>query len=576
MTMKTLKRIFSYASAYRKHLILAVITAFTGVACSLLVPVLTGRAVDCIIGKGNVNFSKVINILICLAASVIVSGISQWIMAKNTNILSSLTARDIRNDYFEKLNKVPVSFSDRSSKGDLISRASNDTETVSDALTQGFTQFFTGIVTIAGTLAFMIYIDVRIAVIVMIMTPLSLAAAWIITKLTHNAFTSQSEIRGKLSGLADEMIRNQNMVNSFGYEETAEKRFNELNNSYGSAGLKATFLSSMTNPVTRFINGIIYALVGMAGAVSAVNGRISVGTLVSFLSYANQYTKPFNEISGVVSELQNALSSAERIFSVIDENDEISDSGLPELTDPDGSVVFDNVSFSYLPEKPLLTDINIKIKPGQRVAIVGPTGCGKTTLINLLLRFYDTTKGNVIISGKNVKEVTRDSLRSNFGMVLQETWLFSGTIRENISYGKPDASEEEIINAAKSAHAHSFIKRLPDGYDTVIGENGGSLSQGQKQLLTIARIMLTDPPMLILDEATSNIDIRTEVQIQQAFEKLMAGKTSFIIAHRLSTIRNTDIILVMRDGNIVEHGSHDELMKKDGFYKQLYEAASAV
>ncbi len=571
MTMKTLKRIFSYASAYRKHLILAVITAFTGVACSLLVPVLTGRAVDCIIGKGNVNFSKVINILICLAASVIVSGISQWIMAKNTNIVSSLTARDIRNDYFEKLNKVPVSFSDRSSKGDLISRASNDTETVSDALTQGFTQFFTGIVTIAGTLAFMIYIDVRIAVIVMIMTPLSLAAAWIITKLTHNAFTSQSEIRGKLSGLADEMIRNQNMVNSFGYEETAEKRFNELNNSYGSAGLKATFLSSMTNPVTRFINGIIYALVGMAGAVSAVNGRISVGTLVSFLSYANQYTKPFNEISGVVSELQNALSSAERIFSVIDENDEISDSGLPELTDPDGSVVFDNVSFSYLPEKPLLTDINIKIKPGQRVAIVGPTGCGKTTLINLLLRFYDTTKGNVIISGKNVKEVTRDSLRSNFGMVLQETWLRKGTIKENIVLGQ-NYSDEAVINACKSCHAHNFIMRLPKGYDTEIAEDGGNLSNGQKQLLCIARVMLINPPILILDEATSSIDTRTEIKVQDAFSKLMDGKTSFIVAHRLSTIKSADVILVMKDGNIIEQGNHESLLKQKGFYYELYQS----
>ncbi|MBQ1394659.1 MAG: ABC transporter ATP-binding protein [Lachnospiraceae bacterium] len=496
-------------------------------------------------------------------------------MAKNSNILSSLTARDIRDQYLEKLSRVPVGFVDSRSRGDLISRASVDIETVSDALTQGFTQFLTGIVTIAGTLIFMMCIDLKIALIVIVLTPLSLAAAWIIAKLTHNAFTDQSTVRGNLSGLADEMIKNQNLVEAFDYTEKAEERFEVINDRFGSSGLKATFLSSMTNPVTRFINGIIYALVGMFGALSVVKGRITVGTLVSFLSYANQYTKPFNEISGVVSELQNALASAERVFAVIDSDDEEPDDGKPLLEDPDGSVLFDNISFSYVPEKPLLTGITIDVKPGQRVAIVGPTGCGKTTLINLIMRFYDTTDGSVIISGKNVRDVTRDSLRSCFGMVLQETWLFNGTIRENIAYGKPDATEDEIIKAAKAAHAHSFIKRLPEGYDTVIGENGGSLSQGQKQLLTIARIMLTDPPMLILDEATSNIDIRTEVKIQKAFEELMKGKTSFIIAHRLSTIRNTDMILVMRDGNIVEHGSHKELINQNGFYKQLYDAASA-
>ncbi len=574
--MKTLKRIFSYTSSYRKYLIFAVISAFTGVAGSLLAPVLTGRAVDCITGKGNVDFHETARLLIMLAAAVAVSSISQWIMARNTNMLSGLTARDIRNEYFEKLNRVPVSFVDRSSRGDLVTRASADIETVSDALTQGFTQFFTGIITIAGTLAFMLYIDFRIAVIVIIMTPLSLAAAWIITRLTHSAFVEQSSARGSLSGYADEMIKNQQIISAFSCEDDAQKKFDELNSRYGSAGLKATFLSSMTNPVTRFINGIIYALVGMSGALSAVSGRISVGTLVSFLSYASQYTKPFNEISGVISELQNALASAERVFAVIDEEDEVSDSDCHELESPDGSVNFDRISFSYVPEKPLIKDISIDIKPGQRVAIVGPTGCGKTTLINLLMRFYDTTEGSVIISGNNVRDITRRSLRSNFGMVLQETWLFSGTIRENISYGKPDATDDEIINAATQAHAHSFIRRLPDGYDTVIGENGGSLSQGQKQLLTIARIMLTNPPMLILDEATSSIDIRTEVHVQQAFEKLMKGKTSFIIAHRLSTIRSTDVILVMKDGNIVEHGSHEELMAQKGFYSELYASASAV
>lgn len=575
MTVKTMKRIFSYTAKYRKNFVLAVIFAVIGVAGSLLVPILTGRAIDHIVGKNDVHFEKILRILITLALSVVISSISQWIMAKNSNILSSLTARDIRDQYLEKLSRVPVGFVDSRSRGDLISRASVDIETVSDALTQGFTQFLTGIVTIAGTLIFMMCIDLKIALIVIVLTPLSLAAAWIITKLTHNAFTDQSTVRGNLSGLADEMIKNQNLVEAFDYTEKAEERFEVINDRFGSSGLKATFLSSMTNPVTRFINGIIYALVGMFGALSVVKGRITVGTLVSFLSYANQYTKPFNEISGVVSELQNALASAERVFAVIDSDDEEPDDGKPLLEDPDGSVLFDNISFSYVPEKPLLTGITIDVKPGQRVAIVGPTGCGKTTLINLIMRFYDTTDGSVIISGKNVRDVTRDSLRSCFGMVLQETWLFNGTIRENIAYGKPDATEEEIIKAAKAAHAHSFIKRLPEGYDTVIGENGGSLSQGQKQLLTIARIMLTDPPMLILDEATSNIDIRTEVKIQKAFEELMKGKTSFIIAHRLSTIRNTDMILVMRDGNIVEHGSHKELINQNGFYKQLYDAASA-
>ena len=573
--MKTMKRIISYTASYRKHFVLAVVFAVIGVAGSLLVPILTGRAIDFIRGKNDVDSGALIRILTILAASAAVSSISQWIMARNSNILSSLTARDIRIQYLEKLNRVPVSFVDKSARGDLISRASVDIETVSDALTQGFTQFLTGIVTIAGTLIFMLYIDFKIALIVIVLTPLSLAAAWIITRLSHNAFTEQSSVRGSLSGFADEMIKNQNIVEAFNYTSLAEKRFDEINSRFGSAGLNATFISSVSNPLTRFINGIIYALVGMFGALSVVNGRITVGTLVSFLSYANQYTKPFNEISGVISELQNALASAERVFAVIDSEDEEPDEGKPLLEDPDGSVLFDNISFSYVPEKPLLTDITIDVKPGQRVAIVGPTGCGKTTLINLIMRFYDTTDGSVIISGKNVRDVTRDSLRSCFGMVLQETWLFNGTIRENISYGKPDATEEEIIKAAKAAHAHSFIKRLPEGYDTVIGENGGSLSQGQKQLLTIARIMLTDPPMLILDEATSNIDIRTEVKIQKAFEELMKGKTSFIIAHRLSTIRNTDMILVMRDGNIVEHGDHKALMAQNGFYRKLYEAASA-
>ncbi|MDO5149791.1 MAG: ABC transporter ATP-binding protein [Oscillospiraceae bacterium] len=576
MNMKTLKKIFAYTVNYRKNLIAAVVFAAVGVVGSLLVPILTGKAVDYIIGPDDVDFGRVGKILLILAASVIISGFSQWIMALNTNILSCNTARDIRNEFFIKLNKVPVSYIDKNSKGDFISRSTSDIEIVSDALTQGFTQFFTGIITIIGTLVFMLLIDFRIALIVIVLTPLSLLCAAVITKLSHNAFTKQSVIRGSLSGFSDEMIKNQNIVKAFGYENEAEEKFEKLNSDFGSAGLRATFFSSISNPSTRFINGMIYALVGMTGALRAVSGNISVGTLVSFLSYANQYTKPFNEISGVISELQNALASAERVFQVIAAEDESDDSMLPDISTPDGSVAFDNVDFSYVPEKPLLQDINIKVKPGQRVAIVGPTGCGKTTLINLLMRFYDTTDGRVLISGQDVRDVKRKSLRSSFGMVLQETWLFNGTIAENISYGKPDATEEEIINAAKAAHAHGFIRRLPDGYNTVIGENGGSLSQGQKQLLTIARIMLTDPPMLILDEATSSIDIRTEVKIQQAFEKLMQGKTSFIIAHRLSTIRNTDLILVMKDGNIIEQGSHETLMEQGGFYSRLYASASAV
>lgn len=574
--MNVLRKIFSYTRHYPVQIVSAVIFSLIGVTGSLLVPILTGRAIDFIKDKNNVNFNRVAFILTLLCVSVAISGISQWIMAKSTNKLSYYTARDIRKDLFVKLNRVPISFIDKSSKGDFISRCTNDIEAVSDALTQGFTQFFTGIVTIIGTLIFMIMIDLKIALIVVVLTPLSLITAAGITKISHKAFSEQSTIRGDLSGFSDEMIKNHSIVKAFLFEEDAESSFKKLNTQYGSSGLKATFFSSLSNPTTRFINGLIYALVGMFGAMRAVSGVISVGTLVSFLAYANQYTKPFNEISGVVSELQNALASARRVFNVIESEEESDDSSLTKLDDPDGSVVLKDVYFSYVPEKPLLQNININIKPGQRVAIVGPTGCGKTTVINLLMRFYDTTEGSIFISGHDIKQITRESLRNSFGMVLQDTWLFSGTIAENISYGKPDATEEEIMEAAKAAHAHSFIKRLPEGYNTVIGENGGNLSQGQKQLLTIARIMLTNPPMLILDEATSNIDIRTEVKIQRAFEKLMKGKTSFIIAHRLSTIRNTDIILVMKDGNIIEHGSHNELIKQHGFYYDLYNSASAV
>lgn len=574
--MNVLKKIFSYIKKYPFLLTASVIFALTGVAGSIFTPILTGRAVDYIIGQGDVNFGGIKKTLMLLCLAVAVSAVSQWIMTFCTNKMSYSTARDVRTDLFEKFNRVPISFIDKNSKGDLISRATNDIETFSDALAQCFTQFLTGIATIIGTLIIMITIDLKIALIVLVLTPLSLATAAIITRATHNAFTKQSQIRGQLTGFSDEMIKNHSILKAFSYEDDSEEIFDGFNEEYHTAGFRATFYSSISNPGTRFINGIIYALVGLTGALRAVSGSITVGTLVSFLSYANQYTKPFNEISGVIAELQNALACAKRVFEIIDAEPESDDSMLPELTDPDGSVSLKNVYFSYVPEKPLLENISIDIKPGQRIAIVGPTGCGKTTVINLLMRFYDTTSGSILISGHDVREVKRESLRNAFGMVLQETWLFSGTIAENISYGKPDATREEIIAAAKAAHAHGFIRRLPDGYDTEIGENGGSLSQGQKQLLTIARIMLTNPPMLILDEATSNIDIRTEVKIQRAFEKLMKGKTSFIIAHRLSTIRNTDMILVMNNGNIIEHGSHTELMEKQGFYFNLYRSAQAV
>ena len=573
---KNLKRIFYYASRYPKNLILSIIFALTGVAGSLVVPILTGYSIDFIIGKNKVDFGGVIKTLTVLSFAVVSSSISQWIMTRNTNVLSYKTARDIRSDFFRKLNTVPISFIDKNSKGDLVSRATNDIEIISDALTQTFTQFFTGIVTILGTLVFMIVIDIKISLIVIVLTPLSLIAASKIAKLCRKSFSEQSEIRGELSGLTDEMIKNQSLVKAFSYESIAEEKFDGLNISFGETGLKATFFSSLTNPTTRFINGLISAFVGLAGSIRVINGGISVGTLISFLSFANQYTKPFNEITGVISELQNAIASAKRVFKVIDAQDESDDSSLPSLCSPDGSVRFENVFFSYTPDKPLLQNISIDIKPGQRIAIVGPTGCGKTTLINLLMRFYDTTGGNIFISGNDIRSINRSSLRSSFGMVLQDTWLFNGTIAENISYGKPDASLDEIISSAKAAHAHSFIRRLSDGYNTMIGENGGNLSQGQKQLLTIARIMLTNPPMLILDEATSSIDIRTEVKIQQAFEKLMNNKTSFIIAHRLSTVRNTDLILVMNNGDIIEHGNHHELIEKRGFYYNLYKSASSL
>ncbi|MGN1480758.1 ABC transporter ATP-binding protein [Porcipelethomonas sp.] len=577
---KTIKRILQYAKPYKIHLFTAVFCSFIGVVLSLFVPVLIGKGVDIIIGKNNVDFHKLIKICAVIGVVVIISAFFQWITSLSTNKLSYHTIKDIRTDLFNKLNAVPLKFIDNSSKGDLIGRAVNDIETISDGLLQGFTQLFSGVVTILGTLGFMLSINVKIALLVVILTPISLFTAAIITKLSHDSFTEQSALRGKMSGFTEEMVGNQKIVKSFSYEKRAEKTFSEINEDMRKSGIKAVFFSSMTNPTTRFVNGLIYAAVGTAGALSAIGsvkflGVITVGQLSSFLSYSNQYTKPFNEISGVITELQNAIASAERVFAVIDEPAESSDSGKEVLASCDGTLTMENVNFSYIPEKKLIQNFNLNVKPGQKIAIVGPTGCGKTTVINLLLRFYDINSGIIRISGKNTMDLTRSSLRSQFGMVLQDTWLFNGTVAENIAYGKHNASMEEIIAAAKAVHAHSFIKRLPEGYNTIIDEEGSGLSQGQKQLISIARIMITDPPMLILDEATSSIDIRTEQRIQRAFEKIMTGKTSFIIAHRLSTIKNADVILVMKDGNIIEQGNHEQLLEKKGFYAELYSSQFA-
>ncbi len=557
------------------YLAAAIVFSFVGVLLSLFVPVFIGKGVDLIVGEGNVDFKGLLKLAAVLAATVLVSTFFQWLTALATNRLSYNTIRDIRTELFDKLNSVPLKYIDRNSKGELISRAVNDIEIISDGLLQGFTQLFSGIVTILGTLVFMLTISVKIALIVVVLTPISLFTAAKITQLSRKAFTEQSEHRGKLNGIAEEMIGNQKVVKAFSYEGRAEKSFSETNAKMAKSGVKAIFFSSMTNPTTRFVNGLIYAAVGTAGALSAIGsigflGKITVGQLTSFLSYSNQYTKPFNEISGVIAELQNAVTSAQRVFSVIDEPAESSDEGKEVMTECDGSLELSHVNFSYVPENPLITDFNLTVRPGQKIAIVGPTGCGKTTVINLLLRFYDINSGTIKLSGKNTQDITRSSLRSMFGMVLQDTWLFTGTVAENIAYGRPDATPEQITAAAKAAHAHSFIKRLPDGYDTYITEEGGELSQGQKQLISIARIMLTNPPVLILDEATSSIDIRTEQRVQRAFEKLMKGKTSFIIAHRLSTIKNADVILVMKSGNVIEQGSHEQLMAQNGFYAELY------
>lgn len=576
----TLKRVISYARPYIAYLISTLIFAVLGVGLSLLVPVFIGDAVDCCVDKGSVDFTDLRKIVIELAVIVIASGIFQWIMSLCTNKLAFLTIRDLRADIFNKLERVPLKYIDGHTKGELTSRVINDIEIISDGLLQGFTQFFSSIMTIVGTLIFMMFINFRIALVVVIMTPLSFIAASKITKASHNSYMKQSKLRGDMVGLAEEMAGNQKIVKAFVYDKRAEGRFDKINNDYGKIGVKATFFSSITNPVTRFVNGMIYAAVGLLGSLGVIGsvgfvGTMTVGKLTSFLSFSNQYTKPFNEISGVFAELQNAVASAQRVFDVLGEEEVPDDSDKEKMFNCTGTLRFENVCFSYNPEVKLIQNFSLDVKSGQKIAIVGPTGCGKSTIINLLLRFYDINSGSITVSGKNIDDITRDSLRSQFGMVLQETWIFTGTVAENIAYGVPNAPREQITEAAKSVYAHGFIKRLPNGYDTVISEDSG-LSQGQKQLICIARIMLMNPPMLILDEATSSIDLRTEHRIQKAFTKLMEGRTSFIIAHRLSTIKNSDTILVMKSGNIIEQGNHSKLMENKGFYAELYNSQFAT
>lgn len=567
----TAKRVLNLIRPFKALVSLALLLAVVSVAATLYAPIIIGEAVDTVVGPQSVEFAKLGKILIRFAVTVGVTVLSQWFMNLVINQITYRVVRDLRRDAFYHIEVLPLAYLDGQQPGDIISRIVTDVDQFSDGLLMGFTQLFTGVMTILGTLGFMLSIDAKITVIVVVITPVSFVVANFIAKRTFMMFKVQSETRGDMTSLVEEMVGNQRVVQAFSYEDGAAGRFDEINRKLQDCGLKAVFYSSITNPATRFINGLVYTGVGIFGAFSAINGRISVGQLSSFLNYANQYTKPFNEITGVITELQNALASARRIFALIDEKPERPDApGAVVLGTADGSVAFENVSFSYRPEVRLIENMNLQVKPGQRIAIVGPTGCGKTTVINLLMRFYEIDSGRLLINGYSIDEITRDSLRVNFGMVLQETWIKTGTIFENIAYGKPDASREEVIDAARKSHAHSFIKRMPDGYDTIISEDAGNLSQGQKQLLCIARVMLMEPAMLILDEATSSIDTRTEIRIQKAFEKLMEGRTSFIVAHRLSTIKTADIILVMKDGHIIETGNHNQLLESRGFYSKLY------
>ena len=572
----TLRRVLELIRPYAGLVVLTLVLAVVTVVTTLLAPVISGKAVDHIIGPGQVDFGGVGKLAIAMAGTVACTAVSQWLMNVVNNRITFHVVRDMRVRAFEQLEQLPLKYMDAHRPGDAISRITTDVEQFSDGLLLGFTQLFTGILTICGTLGVMLFIEWRIALVVVALTPLSIFVARFIATHTYSMFKVQSETRAELTSLVDELVGNEHLVRAFGYESRAEERFDKINLDLQSCGVRAVFFSSMTNPCTRFVNALVYAAVGVLGAFAAIAGGITVGDLSVFLNYANQYTKPFNEISGVVTELQNALACAQRVFDLIDETPIVPDGpDAVALPHGAGSVEFDHVRFRYVDDVPLIEDMNLKVAPGQRIALVGPTGCGKTTLVNLLMRFYEINGGTLRVDGYSIDNVTRDSLRGNLGMVLQETWLKAGTIAENIAYGKPDATREEIIAAAKKAHAHSFICRLPNGYDTQVAEDGGNISQGQRQLLCIARVMLRRPPILILDEATSSIDTRTEVLVQDAFEELMKGRTSFIVAHRLSTIKNADQILVMKAGNIIERGTHKELLAQGGFYKQLYESQFA-
>ena len=573
---KTLGKLLTYAKPYRALLAAAMLFALISVAATLYAPILIGKGVDVIVTKGDVDFYRLVPIIIGRLVLVVVTALSQWLMTLCTNKITFNVVRDLRSDAFKKLEKLPLSYIDSHPHGDIISRVITDVEQISDGLLMGFAQLFTGLCTIIGTLIFMLTINLKITLVVVLITPLSLFVARFVSRNTYKLFHKQSVARGELTSLVEEMTGEQKTIAAFGYEQQAQERFEQANQALSDVSVKAIFFSSLTNPTTRFVNGLVYTGVGIVGAFTAFSGGITVGQLSSFLTYANQYTKPFNEISGVITELQGALASAHRVFELIEQTQESSDENSKVITDFDGSVDVNDVSFSYLPERPLIEHFDLHVRKGQRTAIVGPTGCGKTTMINLLMRFYDVNDGSICVSGEDVRDITRQSLRSGYGMVLQETWLKTGTIRENIAYGKPDATEAEVIAAAKAAYCHSFIRRMPMGYDTVISDNYSTISAGQKQLLCIARVMLCVPEMLILDEATSSIDTRTEILVQNAFAKLMQGRTSFIIAHRLSTIKEADNIIVMRDGHIIEQGDHKSLMQKGGFYAELYNSQFAA
>ena len=566
----TLRRVLEKIRPYRFFVGCSLIVAAVSVAAQLYIPILCGSAIDLMLGKGRVDFAGVMQIIVQIVAVAILAAFAQWLLSVCNNRITFSVSRDLRNAALRKIQTLPLSYLDSHPSGDIVSRMIADVDTFADGLLMGFTQLFSGLLTIFGTLLFMLWENVPITLVVVCITPLSLVVASFLAKRSYKYFQGQSTVRGEQTALVNEMIEGQKVVQAFGHEAESLASFDEVNTRLQDVSLKAIFFSSMTNPATRFVNNIVYAGVGLVGAIYAVAGGITIGQLSIFLNYANQYTKPFNEISGVVTELQNALACAARVFELLDADDQVPEAEHARVLQPDGHVELKDVSFRYLPDRPLIEGLNLDVKPGQRIAIVGPTGCGKTTLINLLMRFYDVNGGSITVSGDDIRNVTRASLRGSYGMVLQDTWLRAGTVRENIAYGKPDATLEEVVAAAKAAHADSFIRRLPEGYDTVIAEDGGNISQGQKQLLCIARVMLCLPPMLILDEATSSIDTRTEVRIQKAFARMMQGRTSFIVAHRLSTIREADVILVMKDGHIVEQGNHDELLAQGGFYAKLY------